>query len=205
LVLQTVVVQLDPEAPAPELVAQAAQVLRQGGIVAFPTETFYGLGADAWQPAAVRRVFAVKGRPESKPVLVLVSSVSMAESLVQEIPSQARRLMDRYWPGPLTLVFRAHPEIPLEVTAGTGTIGLRVPGNRIARELVQAAQTPVTAPSANPSGATPPVRADQVLEVFAGRIDMVLDGGRTAGGPPSTVVDVTAEPFKLVRPGAVRF
>ena len=197
--------QLDSDAPEPWLLAQGADVLRQGGVVAFPTETFYGLGADAWQPEAVRRVFEAKGRPESKPLLVLVSSVLMAESLVEEIPSQARSLMDRYWPGPLTLVFRARARVPPEVTAGTGTIGMRIPGNRIARGLVHAAETPITAPSANLSGASPAVRADEVVHALAGRIDLVLDGGATAGGPPSTVLDVTANPFRVLRPGAIRF
>jgi L-threonylcarbamoyladenylate synthase len=202
---RTTVIQLDPEDPEPEGLARGAAVLRRGGVVAFPTETFYGLGADAWNPGAVRRVFEVKGRPESKPLLVLVSSVAMAESLVDEIPSQARGLMDRYWPGPLTLVFRALARVPSEVTAGTGTIGIRFPGNRIARALVDAADTPITAPSANPSGAAPAVSAGEVVQAFAGRIELVLDGGPTAGGPPSTVLDVTAEPFRVLRPGAVRF
>jgi L-threonylcarbamoyladenylate synthase len=136
-------------------------------------------------------------------MLVLVDSVAMAESLVEEIPSQARSLMERHWPGPLTLVFRARPEVTPEVTAGTGTIGIRLPGHRLALGLVRASGGPVTAPSANPSDASPPTTAGGVLAVFDGRVELVLDGGETAGGLPSTVVDVTVDPPRVLRAGAV--
>jgi L-threonylcarbamoyladenylate synthase len=185
--------------------ADAAQVLKGTGLVAFPTETFYGLGADASQAAAVRRVFAVKGRQESKPLLVLVDSVAMAESLVEDIPARARALIDRHWPGPLTLVLRARSDVPPALTAGTGTIGIRISGHPVARALVQASGVPVTAPSANMRAETPPRTAEEVLQVFTGRIELVLDGGATAGGAPSTVVDVTVDPPKVLRAGAVAF
>jgi L-threonylcarbamoyladenylate synthase len=196
---------VDPRRPEAETVRLAADVLKTKGLVAFPTETFYGLGADALAPEAVRRVFEVKGRPRGKPVLVLVASVSMAESLVVEIPSQARALINRHWPGPLTLVLRARREIESAVTAGTGTIGIRMPGHPVALALVQAAGTPLTAPSANLSGASPPTTAGEVLEVFDGKIEVVLDGGPTPGGPPSTVVDMTVDPPRVLRAGAVTF
>lgn len=178
-------------------------MLRARGLVAFPTETYYGLGADARQSVAVQRVFEVKGRPASKPMLVLVDSVAMTESLVEEIPSQARALMERHWPGPLTLVFRARPDVSPDVTAGTGTIGIRLPGHLLARGLVQALGGPVTAPSANLSDAPAPTTAAGVLATFEGRIELVLDGGETAGRWPSTVVDVTVDPPKVLRAGAV--
>jgi L-threonylcarbamoyladenylate synthase len=196
---------VDGEHPEPGTIAAAAGVIRARGLVAFPTETFYGLGADALVPAAVTRVFQVKGRPETKPLLVLVASLAMVESLAEGIPSQARAAIDRHWPGPLTLVFRARPGAGTALTAGTGTIGVRMPGHPVALALVRAAGVPVTAPSANRSGAPPPTTAGQVLAAFEGAIDVVLDGGPTAGGPPSTIVDMTVDPPVLLRAGAVAF
>jgi L-threonylcarbamoyladenylate synthase len=171
--------------------------------VAFPTETFYGLGAAALEPAAVRRIFAVKGRPEAKPLLLLVDSEAMVERLA-EVPGSARALMARYWPGPLTLVLRARAAVPVEVTAGSGTVGLRLSAHPVARALVAALGAPVTAPSANPSDLPPPTTAAEVLAHFAGRIALVLDGGPTPGGAPSTVLDVTVDPPRVLRAGALR-
>jgi L-threonylcarbamoyladenylate synthase len=190
--------------PAESALTEAAAALRRGGLVAFPTETFYGLGAAALDPAAVRRVFEVKGRPEGKPVLVLVDSIAMVDVVALEIPPRARALMAAHWPGALTLVLRARPEVPPEVTAATGTVGVRLSAHPLARALVTALGAPITAPSANPSGATPPTTAAEVMELFRHRLELVLDGGATAGGPPSTVLDVTVEPPRVVRAGAVR-
>src|SRR5262245_12966197 len=194
---------VDPRAPAREAMADAARCLRAGGLVAFPTETFYGLGAAALDPRAVDGVFRAKGRPADKPLLVLVGSIAMAESVVAEIPPRARRLMDRHWPGPLTLILAARPALPPALTASTGTIGLRIPGHAVAAALVRAAGCPVTAPSANPHGAPSPRTAEEVLAGLGGRVDLVLDGGPTAGGPPSTLLDLTSPRPRLVRPGAV--
>ncbi len=185
------------------MLKEAATVLLTGGLVAFPTETFYGLGANALDPAAVRRVFLAKGRPEPKPVLVLVDSVEMAESLVKEIPPRARDLMAKYWPGPLTLVFKATGSVPEELTAGTGTIGIRLSRHPVAFELVHAAGVPVTAPSANLSGAEPPTTAADVNRTLSGKIELILDGGATTGGLPSTILDVTVTPPRVLRHGAL--
>ena len=185
------------------MLKEAAAVLAKGGLVAFPTETFYGLGANALDAEAVRRVFVAKGRPESKPVLVLVDSVEMAESLVKEVPAAARKLMSRYWPGPLTLVFKAIASAPEELTGGTGTIGIRLPRHPVAFELVHAAGVPLTAPSANLSGVPPPTTAADVTRALSGKIDLILDGGATAGGLPSTILDVTVTPPRLLRRGAL--
>lgn len=198
------VVAVDPAAPAAAALEQAAAVLRADGLVAFPTETFYGLGAAALQPAAVRRVFAVKGRAEGKPLLVLVDSIAMAERLVAAIPARARALMARHWPGALTLVLSARAEIPVEITAGTGTIGVRLSAHPVACALVTALGGPVTAPSANLADRPPPTTAAEVLGSFGDAVDLVLDGGPTPGGEPSTVLDVTVEPPRLIRAGAVR-
>jgi L-threonylcarbamoyladenylate synthase len=200
----TVVTVVDAADPDDEALARAATVLRDGGLVAFPTETFYGLGASANDGTAVRRVFDVKGRDESKPLLVLVDSIAMAESLAADVTEQARALMASHWPGALTLVLRARAGLPRELTGGTGTIGVRLSAHPVARRLVSALGSPLTAPSANLQGGAPPTTAAGVLRVFDGAVDLVLDGGATAGGPPSTVVDVTVDAPRVLRQGAVR-
>jgi len=198
----TAVSSVDAERPDAAALARAAAVLRDGGLVAFPTETFYALGAVATDPAAIRRVFALKTRTASKPLLVLVDSIAMAELLAREATPQARELMARHWPGALTLVLRARADLPAELTAGTDTIGVRWSSHPVAQGLVRALGIPVTAPSANLEGAPPPTIAADVLRAFDGLVDLVLDGGPTAGGLASTVVDVTGEP-RILRQGAV--
>lgn len=148
-------------------------------------------------------MFDVKGRPDDKPLLVLVDSLAMVEMLAAEVSAGARALMTRHWPGALTLVMRATPRVPIEVTAGSGTVGVRLSAHPVARGLVRALGEPVTAPSANPSGLAPPATAAGVLAYFPSGVDVVLDGGPTAGGLPSTVLDVTVEPPRLLRAGAV--
>lgn len=200
---ETRVIRVDPAAPDGAALGEAAAVLKNGGVVAFPTETFYGLGAAALDRRAVRRIFELKGRPETKPLLVLVDSIGMAGT-VAEVGDRARALAARYWPGALTLVLRARPHVPEEVTAGTGTIGVRVSPHRVAQGLVRALGGPVTAPSANPSGLEPPPTAAGVLAHFEGTVEMVLDGGPTPGGEPSTVLDLTVEPPRVLRQGVIR-
>ena len=199
----TRLLRVDPLHPEESIVKEAAGVLLKGGLVAFPTETFYGLGANALDPAAVRRIFEVKGRPESKPLLVLVDSVRMAETLVKEIPAAALALMARYWPGPLTLIFRATSRLPEELTAGTGTVGIRMFRHPVSFEVVRAAGIPVTAPSANLSDEEPPITAADVDRTLRNKIDLILDGGPTTGGLPSTILDVTVTPAKVIRRGAL--
>ena len=200
----TRVVAVDPRAPAAAAVEAAAAVLRADGLVAFPTETFYGLGAAALRPAAVRRIFDVKGRPEGKPLLVLVDSIAMVERLTTDVPPRARALMDRYWPGALTLVLRARADVPFEITAGSGTIGVRLSAHAVARALVTALGGPVTAPSANLSGRPAPTTAAEAVAAFGDALPLVLDGGATPGGRPSTVLDVTVDPPRVIRAGAVQ-
>ncbi len=194
---------VDPHAPQLSVLHEAISLLWKGRLVAFPTETFYGLGAHALDAEAVERVFAAKGRPPEKPLIVLVESVTMAERLSRWISPKARELMARYWPGPLTLVLPARDDLPRELTAGTGTVSLRVPGHPLALALVRAAGIPITAPSANLSGADPPTTAEEVHAGLGGRIDLILDGGPTGGGLPSTILDLTAEPPRVLRAGAI--
>jgi L-threonylcarbamoyladenylate synthase len=195
-------VTVNPAEPDAAVVADAAAVLRRGGVVAFPTETFYGLGALALDRAAVRRIFELKGRPRSRPLLVLVDSVEMAERFAT-IPRSARPLIARYWPGPLTLVVPARAVVPEELTASTGTVGIRVSAHPVARALVAAFGDPLTAPSANVTGEEPPTSAGAVLSSFDRAIELILDGGETPGGLPSTVLDVTVDPPRIIRHGAV--
>ena len=182
----------------------AAAVLEAGGTVAFPTESFYGLGADALDPEAVARVFRIKGRAESRPVLVLVDSVERALSLVAGAGTEVRALMARHWPGPLTLVLPAAPTVPPAITAGTGTVGVRVPGHPVTLALLRAAGRALTGTSANRSGEPPPSCADEVARQLPGLVDVILDGGPTAGGAGSTVADCTVWPPRILRQGPVR-
>jgi L-threonylcarbamoyladenylate synthase len=182
----------------------AAAVLEAGGTVAFPTESFYGLGADALDPEAVARVFRIKGRAESRPLLVLVDSVERALSLVAGAGTEVRALMARHWPGPLTLVLPAGPTVPPAITAGTGTVGVRVPGHPVTLALLRAAGRALTGTSANRSGEPPPSCADEVARQLPGLVDVILDGGPTAGGAGSTVADCTVWPPRILRQGPVR-
>jgi L-threonylcarbamoyladenylate synthase len=194
---------VDPQRPDVHAIAAAAAVIEAGGLVAFPTESFYGLGADALDTEAVARVFEVKGRPEHKALLVLVDSIDMAAGLAARVSDGARALMARHWPGPLTLVLEAAARVPAGLTGGTGTIGVRMPGHAVARALVHSAGRPITAPSANPSEAAPALTAAAVLGYFEGLVELILDGGATAGGPGSTVADCTAWPPRILRQGPV--
>lgn len=194
---------VDAERPDPGTMETAGAVVGAGGLVAFPTESFYGLGADALDPGAIARVFEVKGRPERKPLLVLVDSVEMVEGLAARVSDGARALMARHWPGALTLVLPASARVPAGLTGGTGTLGVRMPGHAVARALVHAAARPITAPSANPADAPPPLTATAVREYFDGRIELILDGGPTAGGTGSTIADCTVWPPRILRQGPV--
>ena len=194
---------VDPEQPDVRAIAAAAAVVEAGGLVAFPTESFYGLGADALDSDAVARVFEVKGRPEHKALLVLVDSIEMAAGLAARVSDGARALMARYWPGPLTLVLEAADRVPAGLTGGGSTIGVRMPGHAVARALVRSAGRPITAPSANPSEAPPALTAAAVREYFEGRVELILDGGPTAGGAGSTVADCTVWPPRILRQGPV--
>ena len=201
--ISTRVVTVDPVQPDQSVMRAAGALVEAGGLVAFPTESFYGLGADALDGDAIARVFEVKGRPATKPLLVLVDSIEMAARLTARIGDGARGLMQRHWPGPLTLVLEAAASVPVGLTAGTGTVGVRMPGHEVARALVRAAARPITAPSANPSAAPPPRTAEAVRAYFDGRVELILDGGPTAGGAGSTVADCTAWPPRILRQGSV--
>lgn len=181
----------------------AASLLRDGGLVAFPTETVYGLGANALDPAAVGRVFEAKGRPADNPLIVHLADADDLAGVVARVTPLARRLAASFWPGPLTLVLDAHPDIPGITTAGLDTVAVRVPDHPVAIALLRAAALPVAAPSANRSGRPSPTTAAHVLDDLGGRLDAVVDGGRCAIGLESTVVDARGDRPIVLREGAV--
>lgn len=182
---------------------KAAGVLRGGGLVAFPTETVYGLGANAEDPAAVARIFQAKGRPPSHPLIVHIGGAQLLDDWVQEVPATARLLAQHFWPGPLTLVLRRSQRVPLEATGGLETVAVRVPEHPVALALLSAFGGGVTAPSANRFGSVSPTTADHVRAELGDAVDFVLDGGSCEVGVESTIVDVTGEIPSLLRPGGV--
>ncbi len=201
--LDTRVAAIDPEHPDAALLAEAGDVLRTGGLVAFPTETVYGLGGNALDDAAVRRIFAAKERASDDPLIVHLSDTAELPRVAREVPPLALVLARAFWPGPLTLVVRKRPEVPDSATAGFDTVAVRVPAHPVALGLIRAAGVPIAAPSANRFTRTSATTAQHVLEDLGGRIDMVLDGGPTAFGVESSVVDVTGDVVRLLRPGAL--
>ena len=178
-------------------------VLNSGGVIAFPTDTFYGLGADPFNLNALSKVFRIKQRPLNKPLLVLIHSLDQLADLTQEVTDNARKLMERFWPGPLTLIFKAAPGLPDALTAGTGTIGIRLPGHPFTRRFLETLGRPLTAPSANLSNAEEPKTAQQVASTLEDKLDLIVDGGSTPGGKSSTVLDTTTNPATLIREGAL--
>ncbi|MFN8422259.1 MAG: L-threonylcarbamoyladenylate synthase [Anaerolineae bacterium] len=203
---------VDPTHPDPDAIAAAAAVLRAGGLVAFPTETVYGLGADARSAPAVARIFAAKGRPADDPIIVHILGVAAlglggeadgANAVVADWPPVAQRLADAFWPGPLTLIVPRGSGIPPIVTAGLDRVAVRAPAHQVARALLAAAGRPIAAPSANPFGRTSPTTAAHVIAGLGDAVDLVLDGGPCGVGVESTVVDCTTDPIRVLRPGGV--
>ena len=184
-------------------VNKAAGIIKEGGLVAFPTETVYGLGADALNPKAVVRIFEAKNRPLDDPLIVHITEKKDLFTLAKDISDTAHELAREFWPGPLTLVLKKYESIPDIVTAGLDTVAIRMPANEVALSLIRAAGRPIAAPSANLFGRPSPVTAQQVLEDLGGRIDMVIDGGKTSIGVESTVLDLTQEIPTILRPGGI--
>ncbi len=189
--------------PEPDAIRQAAEVLRRGGLIAFPTDTLYALGADALSADAVERVLTVKGRSRGKPLSVLVPSVDAISALGVSLADSLRDALRTFWPGPLTVVVKASERFPSVLTSATGTIGLRIPAGAVSRALLAAWDGPVIGTSANKSGGPDPADAKTVQRAIGGQIDLILDGGRVSLGVPSTVLDCTVAPARILREGAV--
>ena len=188
---------------ADELLMEAARILRGGGLVAFPTETVYGLGANGLDDAAARKIYAAKGRPSDNPLILHISAAEELAPLVREVPEAARKLMEAFWPGPLTMIFEKSGIVPYGTTGGLDTVAVRMPSDPVAGRMIALAGVPVAAPSANLSGRPSPTTAQHVIEDMSGRIEMILDGGPVGIGVESTIVDVTGPVPMLLRPGAV--
>lgn len=203
--METEYIKLDRQNPDREMLKRAAQLLRQGEVVAFPTETVYGLGANALEGSAVKKIFIAKGRPSDNPLIVHISNLNQLLPLVKEIPQAAEMLMKKYWPGPLTLIFPKSGIVPREVTAGLETVAIRMPEHPVAQVLIEYAGVPVAAPSANISGKPSPTSGQHVWQDMQGKVAMVLDGGETRVGVESTVLDITRKPPMILRPGGVTF
>lgn len=186
-----------------EGIARGSQILKKGGLVVFPTETVYGLGAHGLKASAVSKIFKVKGRPPDNPLILHLYRREQIEEIVEEISTEAVLLMERYWPGPLTLVLKKKPIVPHIVTGGLDTVALRIPSSPIALALIEETGVPLAAPSANFSGSPSPTSADHVISDLAGRVPLILDGGETGIGLESTVIDMTKEPPLLLRPGGI--
>lgn len=182
---------------------EAAEILRNGGLVAFPTETVYGLGANALDEAAAKKIYAAKGRPSDNPLIAHISSMEELPALVREIPEAGRKLAEKYWPGPLTMIFPKKDVVPYGTTGGLDTVAVRMPSDPVASRLIRLAGIPVAAPSANTSGRPSPTRAEHAIEDMDGKIEMILDGGQVGIGVESTIVDVSGPVPTLLRPGAV--
>jgi L-threonylcarbamoyladenylate synthase len=180
-----------------------AAIIKQGGVIAFRTDTFYGLGADPFKAVTVARIRALKGREDDKPILLLISDAREVERLIVEPSSEFLDLASRFWPGPLTIIGKAMPELPKEITAGTGTVGVRLPADARVRDLVRQCGGALTATSANPAGRDPARSAEEVRIYFPEGIDLIIDGGQVTGIAPSTVIDATVSPPRIVREGAI--
>ncbi|MCX5665797.1 MAG: L-threonylcarbamoyladenylate synthase [Candidatus Omnitrophica bacterium] len=189
------VIKIDPEKPDKEKIAAAAKIIKNGGLVVFPTETVYGIAANLLDEKALERLYRVKARPEGKPFTVHISDLKMIRDMGCVITVTAEKLIARFWPGPLTIILKSDDG---------RKIGFRMPANKTALELIRASGVPVVAPSANLSGRPAPVTADEAMADLEGKIDMIIDGGRAEVGLESTVVDLTVDPFKIMRAGAIK-
>ncbi|SHK19816.1 translation factor SUA5 [Geosporobacter subterraneus DSM 17957] len=201
--METKIISIDPSCIDQEKLQEAANILKRGGTVAFPTETVYGLGANALDQEAVVKIFRAKGRPSDNPLIVHIADFDDINPLVREIPAVAKKLADRFWPGPLTMIFPKSEHVPEGITAGLDTVAIRMPSHGIARALIKLSGVPVAAPSANLSGKPSPTKAAHVIEDLMGKVEMIISGGECVVGLESTVLDISGEVPAILRPGGI--
>ncbi|MFO7152785.1 MAG: L-threonylcarbamoyladenylate synthase [Bacillota bacterium] len=201
--METKLIKVNGKQPDLESIRMAADVIRRGGLVAFPTETVYGLGANALDGDAARKIYAAKNRPQDNPLIVHISACEEIKGLVKDLPERAQILMERFWPGPLTLILEKSDKVPYSTTGGLDTVAVRMPRHPVAQALIKESGVPIAAPSANLSGKPSPTNAQDVYEDMAGRIEMILDGGPCEVGVESTVLDLTGDVPMILRPGGV--
>lgn len=203
VIMKTKIVRLNEQQIDLQTIEEAGRVIREGGLVAFPTETVYGLGGDALNASSSGKIYAAKGRPSDNPLIIHIADMEALSGIVKEIPDAAHKLAEKFWPGPLTMIFKKAECVPLETTGGLSTVAVRMPSSRIARELIKASGGYVAAPSANLSGRPSPTLARYVIQDMDGRIDMILDGGEADIGLESTIIDLTGEEPMILRPGYI--
>ncbi|MCR5521878.1 MAG: threonylcarbamoyl-AMP synthase [Lachnospiraceae bacterium] len=201
--METGIIRVDRDHLIPEDIRKAAEIIRNGGLVAFPTETVYGLGGDAFDPTASKRIYAAKGRPSDNPLIVHIADISELTCVARDIPQVAYDLAQKFWPGPLTMILNKRKELPCETTGGLNTVAVRMPSDPVAAMLIREAGVPIAAPSANLSGRPSTTCAQHVIEDLSGRIDMIIDAGASQIGLESTIVDLTCEPALILRPGFI--
>ena len=203
--MRTEIVKINPEKPYLSEIKKAADIIRQGGLVAFPTETVYGLGANALEPKAVRKIFEAKNRPVDNPLIIHIADKEQIYTLAEKLPKEAERLINLFWPGPLTLILKKSKIVPDITTAGLDSVAVRMPSNKIALTLIKESRTPIAAPSANSSGKPSPTSAEHVIHDLYGKIPFIIDGGSTEIGVESSVIDLTTSPATLLRPGKISY
>ena len=201
--MNTKIIQINRENFTDEELFEAAEILRKGGLVAIPTETVYGLGANALDESASKKIYEAKGRPSDNPLIAHISCMDEIAALVKEIPEAGKKLAEKYWPGPLTMIFPKKDIVPYGTTGGLETVAIRMPSDPVANRLIKLAGVPVAAPSANTSGRPSPTKAEHVVEDMNGKIEMIIDSGEVGIGVESTIVDVSGDVPMLLRPGAI--
>lgn len=201
--MNTEIIRIDPECISREEIRRAGEVIKRGGLVAFPTETVYGLGGDALNPEASGKIYAAKGRPSDNPLIVHIADMEHLEGIAESVPESARILAEKFWPGPLTMIFPKTGIVPRETTGGLDTVAVRMPSHPVALSLIEASGGYIAAPSANLSGKPSPTEAIHVIRDLKGRIDMIIDGGSTSIGLESTIVDFTGNVPVILRPGFI--
>lgn len=201
--MKTEIIKINPQSIDLEAIARAGEILKKGGLVAFPTETVYGLGGDATNPDASHKIYSAKGRPSDNPLIVHITNMKALEEIVEKVPQAAYVLAERFWPGPLTMIFQKNDKIPYETTGGMDTVAVRMPSDPVARALIDASTGYIAAPSANTSGRPSPTQAAHVAQDLSGKIDMIIDGGPVNIGLESTIVDLTEEVPMILRPGYI--
>ena len=200
--MNTEIVKIDAANIDEKVIEKAAKIIKNGGLVAFPTETVYGLGANALDSDASKKIYEAKGRPSDNPLIAHIASLDSLDEIVEDVSDVAKKLIDKFWPGPMTLIFNKKPNVPDSTTGGLNTLAVRFPSNKIAMELIRSSEVPIAAPSANTSGKPSPTKGEHVIEDLDGKVDMILDGGEVGLGLESTIIDVTDKPT-ILRPGFI--